>query len=363
MNVSDYIACGFRRIVCAVPDIRIADVDHNIGAITRLIDAYHDADIILFPELSVTGYSCADLFGQQFLLDDAIRGISNLCDYLFNLHMNGKSRPLVVVGAPVEYRNQLFNCAIFVYDGQIRGIVPKTYIPNYSEYYEERWFASGAEIPAGATVSLLDSYRNENIEKYIDFQTFQAAPIGTDLLFRFNGMTIGAEICEDLWVPQPPSGALAMAGADVILNLSASNETIGKHRYRRDLIRQQSARCRCIYAYASAGAGESSTDLAFSGYAAIAEDGAILVESTRFCDSTACTSADVDLHKITFDRRHTNTFSSPRRSADRQDFRIIDILADRMVSRLISDKNREIRLAGRSVERHPFVPSDPARRN
>lgn len=362
MNLDDYTYCGFQRIVCAVPDLKIADVRHNINAMTGIIDANPDADIILFPELSVTGYSCADLFGQNLLLNDSLKGLASICDHLHKRHSDSLPSPLVVAGAPIEFRNRLFNCAILIYDGEIKGIVPKTYIPNYSEYYEQRWFASASDLPAGSCININSADRELPGRHDSLAISGRIIPIGTDLLFRFNGMTIGAEICEDLWVPQPPSGAMSMAGADVILNLSASNETIGKHRYRRDLIRQQSARCRCVYAYASAGAGESSTDLAFSGYSAIAEDGAILAESGRFLDNGQSTVADVDLQKIAFDRRHTNTFRTPL-GHDCQEFRIIEIPAVELPAQHNTARDTSCRLSGRTVEPHPFVPADPSRRN
>lgn len=341
MNLSEYTYCGFRRIIAAVPDIRIADVAHNTGQILHIMQSHRkEADIILFPELSITGYTCADLFGQQKLLADAAEGIRNICA------LHSPSDPMIVVGAPVIYRNALYNCAVIICNGEVAGIVPKCHIPNYSEYYEARWFASGAMLPADNRILF----------------NGKSVPFSPYILFSFRGMTIGAELCEDLWVPQPPSGRLAMAGADVILNLSASNETIGKHRYRRDLIMQQSARCRCAYAYASAGKGESSTDLAFPGYAAVAEDGRMLDESPQFDYGTLTAIADIDLLQLAHDRCHTNTFTSP--CPESALYLTVDCDTDAESNLSGSDAPGDVRsLTGRTVDPHPFVPADMDHRN
>lgn len=338
MNKRDYKYCGFRRIVCAIPEIRIADVAHNLDQICNLISANDDADIILFPELCLTGYTCADLFGQVSLLDAAEDAIGKLTS-LSTAHPT----LMIVAGAPVRFANSLYNCAIFISAGRIVAAVPKINIPNYSEYYEERWFASGAGFGPDTFVSIAG--------RRVRFTPYQ--------LIDFEGMKIGAEICEDLWVPAPPSARLAMAGADIILNLSASNETIGKYRYRRDLISQQSARCRCIYAYASAGAGESTTDLAFPGYAAIAEDGTILSESPAFEEGELSITADVDIQKIRHDRLHTNTFSN---AAGISQSEYAETRCDTTPSGAAS-ANEDITLTGRRILRHPFVPDDISHRN
>ncbi|MDE5664217.1 MAG: NAD(+) synthase [Muribaculaceae bacterium] len=338
MNLSEYFYCGFRRIVAAAPTLHIADTARNTDEIIKIVRQYSDsADIILFPELSLTGYTCADLFGQERLLRDASMAIHLLCEQLLDV------TPMIVVGAPMRFRNALYNCAVVICDGEVKGIVPKTHIPNYSEYYEARWFASGANLPADTTISL----NGRNV------------PFSPRLLFSFRGMTVGAEICEDLWVPTPPSGALAMAGANVILNLSASNETIGKYRYRRQLIAQQSARCRCAYAYASAGAGESSTDLAFPGYTAVAEDGRILAESPRHEYGAHLTVADIDLQQLTHDRCHTNTFMSP--ASDTQSYLTIECGGS--VAPFGERFEAACSLVGRTIDPHPFVPADPEHRN
>lgn len=327
MKKSDFYDCGFRRIVCAVPEIKIADTDSNKESILRIIEKNSDADIILFPELCVTGYTCGDLFGQQHLLRSSDKAIMEIASSVGD--------QLVVIGAPVTYNNGLYNCAIFLHNKKVAGIVPKTYLPNYSEYYEERWFLSSITVNNGSTIL------------HKDFE----CPFGADFLYSFRGMIVGAEICEDLWVPEPPSGKLAMQGANVILNLSASNETIGKHRYRTELIKQQSARCRAVYAYASAGIGESSTDLAFPGYAAIAEDGTIIAESDRFSYGVISVKGDVDIDRIMHDRLHINTFGNL----------IGNIFNSPETENELADT--EVKLESRSVDAHPFVPSDISHRN
>ena len=331
MKKTDFHECGFRRIVCSVPDIRIADVNYNSEAIVESIRRNLDADIILFPELCVTGYTCADLFGQRKLLKAVTKALLDIAAVVDDEH-------LAVVGAPIAVRNNLYNCAVFFHDHRITGIVPKTYLPDYSEYYEGRWFASADTLPEGETLTIGN----------------HECPVSSDFLFEYKGVLVGAEICEDVWVPQPPSGRLAMMGAEIILNLSASNETIGKHRYRRELIAQQSARCRCAYAYASAGVGESSTDLAFPGYAAVAEDGTILAESPRFTYGAFTVAADVDIDRLRHDRLHTNTFGNLPATIYRSEEVLIE--QDR-------DTEKEMTLTGRVIDPHPFVPSDPTHRN
>lgn len=332
MKKRDFYDCGFRRIVCAVPEIHIGDVWYNQDSIIKIIETHRDADLIVFPELCVTGYTCADLFGQKSLLRAASNALSKIADKV--------NDTLVLVGAPIEWRNSLYNCALFLHAGKIVGCVPKIFIPNYSEYYEARWFESGAGIDEEEIL-----VNNQKI------------PFSSGFLYCLNDMTVGAEICEDLWVPEPPSGRLSMKGADVIANLSASNETIGKHRYRRDLIAQQSARCRCIYAYASAGAGESSTDLAFPGYAAIAEDGTILKESPRFSSGELIVSADVDLDKIRHDRLLTNTFGS---LTGKISYAQENPIEETALKSEVSGNTIELE---RQIDPHPFVPSDPNHRN
>lgn len=278
---------GFVRIASAVPQVKIADVDFNIKEIEKMLReaSSRGVEIAVFPELSVTGYTCADLFQLPGLLGNAEDAVARLaastvcCDIAF------------AVGVPIEAGGRRFNCGVVISKGRILGIVPKIHIPNYSEFYERRWFESGVSI-VGQTI------------RYAGMEV----PFGTDLLFDVNGVKVGLEICEDLWVPAPPSSALCVGGADVILNLSASDELIGKHQYLLNLVSQQSARCRCAYAYASAGWGESSTDLVFSGTAVIGVDGAVVENPDRFATDDKLLSADVDIEKLRNERRRVATF-------------------------------------------------------
>lgn len=337
MNRKEFHSLGMRRIAAICHRVKVGDVNHNVQAICSEIEKNSDADIILFPELCVTGYTCADLFNQNILLEAATQGICDICK---------SSEPVdacVCVGAPLEVKGKLYNCAILICKGKVEAIVPKIYVPNYGEYYEGRWFASGA--PFGEP-------------RLVKFPKLGETPFGTNVIINFNGMKIGAEICEDLWVPVPPSCGLTTAGADIIVNLSASNETIGKRRYRNALVSQQSARCRCVYAYASAGQGESSTDLAFPPNLIIAENGRILAQSEPFVDSPVCVRADVDLEKLHHDRRAGNTFlPAPDSIAE---YEIIDVAESE--NPVQKGDDAEFKLIA-PVDPHPFVPSDIAHRN
>lgn len=282
---------GLLRVAAIAPEMRVLDVAFNTAAIlTALRGAVAGgASIALLPELCLTGYSCGDLFTQQLLLSRARAA-------LLELAQATASMPLcAVVGLPVEVQGRLYNCAAVLHAGRVVGLVPKQYLPSTGEYYEKRWFASGSRL-APQTVDLGDS----------------AVPLSTKLLFRGvgTGCVFGIELCEDLWAVQPPSGQLALAGANLILNPSASSELIGKATYRRELVRQQSARCNLAYAYAAAGPGESSTDVVFSGHCLVAENGTLLAESSRFEFDTQITVADIDLERLTHDRLCNSSFSS-----------------------------------------------------
>ena len=328
-NNRDY---GFFRIRSYVPRVKIADTDFNANRIIEAVvkAASEGVDCLVFPELSVTGYTCADLFLQAALLknaEDAVQQIAFLtrdCDLMF------------AVGAPVAINSKIYNCAVMISKGKITGIVPKSYLPNYGEFYEKRWFASGREI--------------KNCEiTYARHDTV----FGTDLIFDYNDVKIGVELCEDLWVPQPPSGALAMAGAEVILNLSASDELIGKHDYLVSLIIQQSARCRCAYAYSSAGWGESSTDLVFIGKAMIAEDGVVYGRENRFETGPLEETREVDIQKLKLDRQKFNTFTEFPELMEK--YRVISV--DRNV-----EKKPELEIT-QEIDPWPFVPSNPLKLN
>ncbi len=279
---------GFFRVVAAVPEVKVSDVPYNVGSIKRIATDISDkgAQLIVFPELCVTGYTCADLFHQELLLDEALLGLEDLRKYSVGLPA------MIVVGAPLRQHNTLYNCAVAIADGKIVAVIPKTYLPNYNEFYEKRWF-SAADSNLGGIISLPSG----------------EATFGTEQLINLNGVKIGVEICEDLWSPIPPSSYQSLAGADIIVNLSASDDLIGKYSYLKSLIAQQSARCISGYVYASAGFGESTTDLAFDGKAIIAENGTILSANSRWSRHESYTISDIDIMALRRDRMHIKTFS------------------------------------------------------
>ena len=281
---------GFVKIAAATPDLCVADCAYNASEIVKQAKqaAAKGAHLVVFPELCLTGYTCGDLFLQRTLLDGALAALDAVRRETAELNA------AVVVGLPLVQQGKLFNVAAVLCGGKIEGVVPKQFIPNYSEFYEARHFVSGAGVPF-QTISLLGQ------------DTLFAG--GEPLVFQCADMpefTLGVEICEDLWVADPPSTRLAQAGATVIVNLSASDEIIGKASYRRDLVRQQSARLLCAYLYADAGFGESTQDLVFAGHDLIAENGALLAESRLF--DRGVIYADIDVQRLTHERRRMNTF-------------------------------------------------------
>ena len=320
---------GFVKIAAATPDLRVADCAYNASEIVKLARqaAAKGAHLVVFPELCLTGYTCGDLFLQRTLLDGALAALDTVCRETAALNA------AVVVGLPLVHQGKLFNVAAVLCGGKIEGIVPKQFIPNYSEFYEERHFVSGAGVPF-QTISLLGQ------------DTLFAG--GEPLLFQCADMpefTLGVEICEDLWVANPPSTRLAQAGATVIVNLSASDEIIGKASYRRDLVRQQSARLLCAYLYADAGFGESTQDLVFAGHDLIAENGALLAESRLF--DRGVIYADIDVQRLTHERRRMNTFVTEQNPA----------VAALPVHPGAND------LTDRTFPRTPFVPASKALRD
>ena len=320
---------GFLKVAAAVPHVRVADCAHNADRIVALAQraAQRGVEIAAFPELSLTGYTCGDLFLQPTLLEAAEEALGRV------LRETRKLPLALVVGMPVRHTNELYNCAVVMAQGRIMGVVPKCHIPNYNEFYEARWFSSGAEI-ASDTVVLAG----------------READFGRDLTFAVNGAEFGVEICEDLWVAAPPSSQLALAGATTIFNLSASPETAGKHDYLRTLVAQQSARTLSAYVYCSAGAGESSTDLVFAGNALIAENGTILRESERFATEEQLVVADVDIERLETERRRTTTF------------RTEEAAAETTVVELEIAESLRTETLDRDIAPLPFVPSDAARR-
>ena len=320
---------GFVKIAAATPDLRVADCAYNASEIVKLARqaAAKGAHLVVFPELCLTGYTCGDLFLQRTLLDGAVAALDTVCRETAALNA------AVVVGLPLVHQGKLFNVAAVLCGGKIEGIVPKQFIPNYSEFYEQRHFVSGAGVPF-QTISLLGQ------------DTLFAG--GEPLLFQCADMpefTLGVEICEDLWVANPPSTRLAQAGATVIVNLSASDEIIGKASYRRDLVRQQSARLLCAYLYADAGFGESTQDLVFAGHDLIAENGALLAESKLF--DRGVIYADIDVQRLTHERRRMNTFVTEQNPA----------VAALPVHPGAND------LTDRTFPRTPFVPASKALRD
>ena len=280
----------FVRIGCAVPPVRLADVKQNTVDICCKISEANDAgcDILVFPELALTGYTCADLFFQKALLDATNEGLAVICGCT-------KAAPqlTVAVGAPLVIGGQMYNCAVVLSKGKIHGIVPKTYLPNYKEFYERRWFSSSEDL----CQKTVDS-RQLGLEEAYEI------PVGRDLVFKIgDGTMLGVEICEDLWTPMPPSTMLTLNGAEVILNLSASNETVGKRAYRRNLVKHQSSICSCVYAYTSSGYTESTQDLVFSGHSLIAADGNLLAENQQELQTDYLLVQDADLGRVRSERR------------------------------------------------------------
>ena len=286
---------GLLRVATAIPTVKVADVEYNLKQHIQLMREAHEqgVQLLAFPELSLTGYTCADLFHHEPLIKGAREALKHMAEATRGIDM------AIVVGCPLAYQNRLYNCAVLLGDGNIVGIVPKIYLPNYAEFYEARWFASGAEVVPGAKISL-----GTLADKHYDNILF-----GQNLLFDFEGATLGIEICEDLWVPIPPSNRMALAGANVIVNLSCSDEVLGKHAYLRRMIQAQSGRLVCAYVYASAGFGESSTDLVFAGKGLIAENGALLGESERFKLDSSLLVRDIDIEKLNVLRRQQTTFT------------------------------------------------------
>jgi NAD+ synthase (glutamine-hydrolysing) len=331
---------GFIRVAVGVPELRVADPAFNAARTVELIEsaAQEKALLVLFPELGLSAYSCEDLFHQQALLDGAIEALGTV------LQASEKLNLVAVVGMPVRVDSLLFNCAVVLLRGKILGIVPKTFPPNYREFYELRQFA-----PAAAALS-----------DAVDLLGQHDIPFGERILFHAGApshFSFFVEICEDLWVPVPPSCTAALAGATVLLNLSASNVTVGKDRYRHNLVSNQSARCLAAYLYTAAGAGESTTDLAWDGHAMIYENGALLAESARFKQKSQLVLADLDLDRLADERMRQNSFGqSMQRYRDAlKEFRRVPFEVEAPAGARL--------LLKREYERFPYVPSDPAERD
>lgn len=335
---------GFVRVAAAAPRLRVADCAYNTDQILSLITRAESegVTVLVFPELSLTAYTCADLFHHPPLLAGAIDGLQKIVKA-----STGGFSGLIAVGLPLRHDDQLFNCAAIVHRGKVLGVVPKSHLPNYKEFYEDRWFSPAA---------------NARTRKIDLFGT--SVPFGTDLLFEASdvpGLTVGVEICEDVWVPVPPSCFQALNGATVLLNLTASNEMIGKAGYRRQLIANQSGRCIAAYVYAACGVDESTTDVVFGGHCLIAENASVLAEAKRFRREETLLAADADLDRLRIDRTRTGTFSDALSDpAMKRDFQRIAFTATPTKRAFgfgsfgLTDPER---ILLRPVEAHPFVPS------
>ncbi len=324
---------GFLRVAAASPVMRVADCSFNVEQILTLLKRAEDDGValVVFPELCLTGYTCADLFHHNTLLRGAVDALAHLTTASAAVFSG-----VALVGLPLAVDDQIFNCAAVFHGGQLLGLVPKSFIPNYKEFYERRWFS------AAATAHSRDLVING-----------QRVPFGTDRLFTaedVDGLTLGVEICEDLWVPIPPSSRQALAGATVLVNLSASNEVIGKAAYRRQLVVNQSGRCMAAYIYSSCGVHESTTDVVFGGHCLIAENGTLLAESERFQRDATLTIADVDLERLRADRVRTNSFG------DGHLYQGQSRSFERITLQLDSAKYNRSRPLRRTIDAHPFVP-------
>ncbi len=317
---------GFVKVAAAVPTLKVADCSYNAQYIEKLILQAEEAgvQIVAFPELCITSYTCGDLFAQQLLLEDAERAL------LYLLNQTRQLEVISILGMPLALDSTLLNAAVVIHRGKIQGVVPKTYLPNYKEFYEMRWFTSALAVEE-TQIQLCG----------------QSVPLGTNLLFETPDTTFGVEICEDMWAVIPPSSMLALKGAEILFNLSADNECIGKHRYVRSLISQQSARCIAGYVFSSCGFGESTTDVVFAGNGLIYENGSLLAQSERFRLEEQLIISEIDVERLRTERRMNTTFSAnkahcpePKAERVRVDYR---------------HNEEEFRLT-RVFEPFPFVP-------
>ncbi len=317
---------GFFRVAAAVPHVNVANPAANASNIISLANQLNEKHVALavMPEMCITGYTCADLFHNSVLLQNANIALEQVIDASRSLNT------AIIVGMPISLHSALYNCAVAIHRGKILAVVPKTYIPNYNEFYEKRWWQSGADI-ATREITLA----SQNVK------------FGVNQLIEINGVKIGMEICEDLWTPIPPSCAASMAGAEVIVNLSASDALIGKYDYLTSLVKQQSARCLCAYVYASAGYGESSTDLVFDAIGLVAENGTMLAQTNRWQGNATYACADVDIFAIRRDRMHLISFADCHRVNHIDEYSV-------------TPSNHQIPADStllRNISRTPFVPS------
>lgn len=330
LDITDKMLNGFLRTAAAVPVVKLADCMANAREIVSLAKRASDdgARLIVFPEMSTTGYTCGDLFHSSALIEASDEAIGHIAAETAMLPS------MIIVGAPVAADDgMMYNCGIAIAGGCILGAVPKSYLPNYNEFYEKRWWRSGAGVETTAIIA------------------GQSVDVCVETLFEVDGVKVGVELCEDLWTAIPPSSYHALAGAEVIANLSASDDIIGKYSYLLGLIKQQSARTLGAYVYAGAGAGESSTDLVFDGKAIIAENGLVLACNDRWAAQPQCSVADVDIEALRRDRIHIGSFGDC--AASRRDKKYNVVHSE---LRAVDDDGRLLR----RVDPHPFVPADSA---
>ncbi|MDZ5622445.1 NAD(+) synthase [Nocardioides sp. HM23] len=336
MDFYSAYAHGFARVAAGTVPVALADPATNAARTLEQVRALHEhgVAVAVFPELGLTGYALDDLFLQDTLLESARTAIDELVDASADL------RTVMVVGAPLEHGNRVYNCAVVIHRGRVLGVAPKSYLPNYREFYERRWFAPGDDV-RGETVELAG----------------QEVPLGPDLIFTATdvpGLHLHVEICEDMWVPVPPSAQAALAGATVLANLSASPVTVGRAEGRRLLVQSASVRCSAAYIYTAAGQGESTTDLSWDGQSMVYECGDLLGESERFPDGPRAMVVDVDLDRLRQERLRQGSFDDNRRG--------VGVVTDdyRRVEFVLDPPTGDIGLL-RKVDRYPFVPDDPAR--
>jgi len=320
---------GLYRVAAAVPKLKLADVDYNTSAIIDLAKeaAVQNSAAVVFPELSITGYTCADLFHQHSLIESAENALFEIAEKTKQL------KSVLVVGAPLTYCNRLYNCAVVIQAGNILGAVPKAFLPNYKEFYEKRWF---------------DFWDDNNSD--LELANGVVIPFGTDLIFQYDKyFSFAIEICEDLWHVVPPSNSHAVSGATAIFNLSASNELVAKADYRRSLVSGQSARCISAYVYASAGVHESTTDVVYSGHAMIAENGVIHKENKRFNREPELLISDIDCQRLFYTRLSESGFDNTKKFESYEFIKLSEL--------------PELKTINRFIDAHPFVPNDDSKRS
>ncbi len=323
---------GFVRVAAAIPKLKVANCKYNAGEIIKISNEAdrQGVQFVVFPELAVTAYSCGDLFLQRTLQNEALKGLETILSETKALEC------VIIFGMPLLVNSRMYNCGVAIRKGKLLGVVPKSFIPNYSEFYELRWFCPGLE-KKNETIDLLG----------------QSVPFGIDVLFEagnISGLCFGIEICEDLWVPSPPSSAQALSGATLLFNLSASNEIVGKHEYRENMIKMQSAKCAAAYIYTSSGPNESTTDLVFGGHALICEYGSLLAESERFSFEEQLLVADIDIERLVNERLKNSGFT--HKTTDNEFRKAVFNVGELEAGKIL-----------RKIDPHPFVPSDPNARN